>query len=120
LTFVQLRIAQPCRPWHLADACSAHPEPSDDTHLLQYIVVNDSDVTLKVDFVKDVPVHFGASTAQIKTASGLDSLERHRRRRACWRYSGRTDAKDFIDLYWILQRTNLVFDQCMLWQKKRT
>jgi len=71
---------------------------------LQYIVVNDSAVPLKVDLVKDVPVHFGA-TREIGDIR-LDSLENIGANKVL-AVSGRTDAKDFIDLYWILQRTNL-------------
>jgi len=83
---------------------------------LQYIVVNDSDVTLKVDFVKDVPVHFGA-TREIDGLR-LDSLENIGANKVLAVF-GRTDAKDFIDLYWILQRTNLVFDDLYALAKEK-
>lgn len=83
---------------------------------LQYIVVNDSDVTLKVDFVKDVPVHFGA-TREIDGLR-LDSLENIGANKVLAVF-GRTDAKDFIDLYWILQRTNLMFDDLYALAKEK-
>jgi predicted nucleotidyltransferase component of viral defense system len=83
---------------------------------LQYIVVNDSDVTLKMDFVKDVPVHFGA-TREIDGLR-LDSLENIGANKVLAVF-GRTDAKDFIDLYWILQRTNLMFDDLYALAKEK-
>lgn len=83
---------------------------------LQYIVVNDSGVTLKVDFVKDVPVHFGA-TREIDGLR-LDSLENIGANKVLAVF-GRTDAKDFIDLYWILQRTNLMFDDLYALAKEK-
>lgn len=83
---------------------------------LQYIVVNDSGVTLKVDLVKDVPVHFGA-TREIDGLR-LDSLENIGANKVLAVF-GRTDAKDFIDLYWILQRTNLVFDDLYALAKEK-
>jgi predicted nucleotidyltransferase component of viral defense system len=74
---------------------------------LQYIVVDHSDTSLKVDIVKDVPVHFGAA----RQVNGVlvDSLENIGSNKVLAVF-GRTDAKDFIDLYWILQRTSLEFD----------
>ncbi|MFM7584975.1 MAG: nucleotidyl transferase AbiEii/AbiGii toxin family protein [Caldilinea sp.] len=83
---------------------------------LQYIVVNDSGVTLKVDLVKDVPVHFGA-TRKIDGLR-LDSLENIGANKVLAVF-GRTDAKDFIDLYWILQRTNLMFDDLYALAKEK-
>lgn len=83
---------------------------------LQYIVVDASGVTLKVDLVKDVPVHFGAT----REVGGLrlDSLENIGANKVLAVF-GRTDAKDFIDLYWILQRTNLVFDDLYAHAKEK-
>ena len=74
---------------------------------LQYIVVDDIDMSLKVDIVKDVPVHFG----EARQVNGVlvDSLENIGSNKVLAVF-GRTDAKDFIDLYWILQRTSLEFD----------
>jgi len=83
---------------------------------LQYIVVDASGVTLKVDLVKDVPVHFGVT----REVGGLrlDSLENIGANKVLAVF-GRTDAKDFIDLYWILQRTNLVFDDLYAHAKEK-
>ena len=74
---------------------------------LQYIVVDHGDTSLKVDIVKDVPVHFG----EARQVNGVlvDSLENIGSNKVLAVF-GRTDAKDFIDLYWILQRTSLEFD----------
>ena len=57
--------------------------------------------------VKDIPVHFG----DLLTKDGvrLDSLENIGSNKVLAVF-GRTDAKDFIDLYWILQHTDLKFD----------
>jgi len=74
---------------------------------LQYIVSDQSGVTLKVDLVRDVPVHFG-DTLEINGIR-LDSLENIGANKVLAVF-GRMDAKDFIDLYWILQRTTLTFD----------
>ncbi len=73
---------------------------------LQYIVDDQNGVTLKVDMVRDVPVHFG-DTLEINGVR-LDSLENIGANKVLAIF-GRTDAKDFIDLYWILQRTSLAF-----------
>lgn len=83
---------------------------------LQYIVVDASGTTLKVDLVKDVPVHFGAT----RELGGirLDSLENIGANKVLAVF-GRTDAKDFIDLYWILQRTNLMFDDLYALAKEK-
>lgn len=74
---------------------------------LQYIVVDHNDTSLKVDIVKDVPVHFGE--ARQVNGVRVDSLENIGSNKVLAVF-GRTDAKDFIDLYWILQRTSLEFD----------
>lgn len=74
---------------------------------LQYIVSDEIGVTLKVDVVRDVPVRFG-DTRKI-SGIRLDSLENIGANKVLAVF-GRTDAKDFIDLYWILQRTTLSFD----------
>ncbi len=56
--------------------------------------------TLKVDIVKDIPVHFG----KIKTFDRVlvDSIENIGSNKIC-AILGRTEAKDFIDLYFILE-----------------
>jgi predicted nucleotidyltransferase component of viral defense system len=69
-----------------------------------------------VDLVKDVPVHFGA-TREIDSLR-LDSLENIGANKVLAVF-GRTDAKDFIDLYWILQRTNLMFDDLYALAKEK-
>lgn len=74
---------------------------------LQYIVSDENNVPLKVDVVRDVAVHFG-DTLDIHGIR-LDSLENIGANKVLAVF-GRMDAKDFIDLYWILQRTNLSFD----------
>lgn len=65
---------------------------------LQYIFDRDTQ-PLKVDVVKDVPIHFG----EIKTVDGLpvDSLENIAVGKLLALF-GRADAKDFVDLYFLL------------------
>lgn len=74
---------------------------------LQYISTNPEGNTLKVDIVKDIPVHFGK--LKIKKPVRVDSLENIGSNKILAVF-GRTDAKDFIDLYFILHKTDLTFD----------
>jgi predicted nucleotidyltransferase component of viral defense system len=74
---------------------------------IQYIVADQAGVSLKVDLVRDVPVHFGE--IGVKNGVRLDSLQNIGSNKVLAIF-GRTDAKDFIDLYWILQHTDLKFD----------
>lgn len=74
---------------------------------IQYIVTDPAGGSLKVDLVKDVPVHFG--NLVIKDGIRVDSLENIGSNKVLAVF-GRTDAKDFIDLYWLLHRTALTFD----------
>lgn len=74
---------------------------------IQYIVLDQAGTTLKVDLVKDVPVHFGEPV--LRAGIRVDSLENIGSNKVLAVF-GRTDAKDFIDLYWILHHTDLKFD----------
>lgn len=74
---------------------------------LQYIVMDVAGVPLKIDVVKDVPVHFGM--VQLEDLIRVDSLENIGSNKVLAVF-GRTDAKDFIDLYWILHHTPLTFE----------
>ncbi|MBN2386654.1 MAG: nucleotidyl transferase AbiEii/AbiGii toxin family protein [Anaerolineales bacterium] len=75
---------------------------------IQYIVTDPGGNSLKVDLVKDVPVHFGPLVE--RDGIRLDSLENIGSNKILAIF-GRTDAKDFIDLYWMLHHTGLKFDQ---------
>ncbi len=75
---------------------------------LQYIGVDKTGTVLKVDLVKDVPIHFGEN--RMVNGVCIDSLENIGSNKILAVF-GRTDAKDFIDLYWILNNTDLKFDQ---------
>lgn len=79
---------------------------STDT-FLQYILTDATGTSLKVDLVKEVPVHFG----DLLNSNGvrIDSLENIGSNKVLAVF-GRTDARDFIDLYWILHHTDLKFD----------
>jgi hypothetical protein len=71
-------------------------------------VADAADTLLKIDMVKDVPIHFGA--LRLDRAVRVDSLENIGSNKVLAIF-GRTDAKDFIDLYWILHRSALTFDE---------
>jgi predicted nucleotidyltransferase component of viral defense system len=74
---------------------------------LQYLLENNSGQTLKIDFIKDIPVHFGP----IKTIGKirLDSLENIGSNKILALF-GRTEAKDFIDLYYLIMEAKLDFN----------
>jgi predicted nucleotidyltransferase component of viral defense system len=74
---------------------------------IQYIVADLAGTPLKFDLVKDIPVHFGDLLTRDEVR--LDSLENIGSNKVLAIF-GRTDAKDFIDLYWILHHTGLKFD----------
>jgi predicted nucleotidyltransferase component of viral defense system len=74
---------------------------------IQYILSDSIGTPLKVDLVKDIPVHFG--DLDVRKGVRLDSLENIGSNKILAVF-GRTEAKDFIDLYWILQQTDLKFD----------
>ena len=73
-----------------------------DTYL-QYIFKEG----LKVELVKDVPWHFGEFKIEGKVR--LDSLENIGSNKVLAIF-GRTAAKDFIDLYYLLQNTDFTLD----------
>lgn len=62
---------------------------------------------LKIDFVKEIPVHFGKFKMVGKVR--IDSLENIGSNKVLTVF-GRRDAKDFIDLYFILQNKKFKFD----------
>lgn len=74
---------------------------------LQYITESEYGSFLKVDFVKDIPVHFGE--IRLKGKVKIDSLENIGSNKIL-AILGRSDAKDFIDLYFILKKTELELD----------
>lgn len=74
---------------------------------LQYICEGKSALNLKIDIVKDIPVHFGKNIK--KGIVKIDSLENIGSNKIL-AILGRSDAKDFIDLYFILTKTKLRFD----------
>lgn len=83
---------------------------------LQYIIADAARSSLKVDLVKDVPVHFGVLIT--KNGVRIDSLENIGSNKVLAVF-GRTDAKDFVDLYWILQHTELKFGDLYLQAQKK-
>ena len=74
------------------------------------------DKELKIDFVKEQPIHFG----QIKNFGGVrvDSIENIGSNKMT-AILGRTEAKDFIDLYFIIQRKIFTFDKLLQDAKKK-
>jgi len=83
---------------------------------LQFIVENEAGQRLKVDLVKDVPVRFGDVEARGKIR--LDCLENIGSNKVLAVF-GRTDHKDFVDLYYILQETSLTFEYLIGLAKKK-
>ena len=74
---------------------------------LQYIFVDGDQTPLKVDIVRDIPVHFGDIVSREHVR--LDALENIGSNKILAVF-GRVDAKDFIDLYWILHHTSFSFE----------
>lgn len=83
---------------------------------LQYICRDSKKSPIKVDLVKDIPVHFGKILIRGKIR--LDSLENIGSNKIL-AILGRTDAKDFVDLYFILNETKLKFDYLFNSAKKK-
>jgi len=83
---------------------------------LQYILEDHVHKGLKIDVVKDVPVHFGEFKHAGKTT--VDSLENIGSNKVLAIF-GRTDHKDFIDLYYILHETPLTFDYLVSLAKQK-
>ncbi|OGM31344.1 hypothetical protein A2630_05015 [Candidatus Woesebacteria bacterium RIFCSPHIGHO2_01_FULL_44_10] len=73
---------------------------------LQYIVKDKRKTELKIDLVKDIPVHFGI--IQTKNKVRFDSLKNIGSNKILAIF-GRVDPKDFVDLFFILNKTNLSF-----------
>lgn len=73
---------------------------------IQSVVLDQDGSSLKVDLVKDIPLHFGENL--FTNGIWVDSLENIGSNKILAVF-GRTDAKDFIDLYWILHHTDLKF-----------
>lgn len=83
---------------------------------LQFIFDDEEKNTLKVDLVKDVPVHFGEFKQEGKVR--LDSLENIGSNKITAIF-GRTDHKDFIDLYYILNKTDFTFEHLVSLAKQK-
>lgn len=83
---------------------------------LQYIFTDKKKRNIKVDFVKDVGVRFGEIV--IKKKVRLDSLENIAVNKVLTVF-GRTEAKDFIDLYFLLKNKKFVLEDLILKAKKK-
>jgi predicted nucleotidyltransferase component of viral defense system len=83
---------------------------------LQFIYEDTEKNMLKVDLVKDIPVHFGEYKQEGKVK--LDSLENMGSNKITAIF-GRTDHKDFIDLYYILNETEFTFEQLVSLAKQK-
>lgn len=83
---------------------------------LQFIFEDSQGNTLKVDLVKDIPVHFGDFKTEGKIR--LDSLENIGSNKVLAVF-GRTDHKDFVDLYYILHETGFTFDHLVNLAKQK-
>ena len=83
---------------------------------LQFIFEDIEKNMLKVDLVKDIPVHFGEFKQEGNVR--LDSLENIGSNKITAIF-GRTDHKDFIDLYYILNETDLSFEHLVSLAKQK-
>ncbi|MBI5358427.1 nucleotidyl transferase AbiEii/AbiGii toxin family protein [Candidatus Amesbacteria bacterium] len=83
---------------------------------VQFIFEDSNKNMLKVDLVKDIPVHFGEFKQEGKIR--LDSLENMGSNKITAIF-GRTDHKDFIDLYYILNETDFTFDHLVSLAKQK-
>ena len=83
---------------------------------LQFIFEGTDKNMLKVDLVKDIPVHFGEFKQENKVR--LDSLENIGSNKITAIF-GRTDHKDFIDLYYILNETDFTFEHLVSLAKQK-
>ncbi len=83
---------------------------------LQFIFEDSEKNILKVDLVKDIPVHFGEFKQEGKVR--LDSLENIGSNKITAIF-GRTDHKDFIDLYYILNKTDFTFEHLVSLAKQK-
>lgn len=83
---------------------------------LQYIFTDKKGTPLKVDFVKDVSVRFG----KVVNRKGvkLDSLENIAVNKILAVF-GRTEAKDFIDLHFLLEGEKFVLEELIAKAKKK-
>lgn len=83
---------------------------------LQYIIKKGYKDSLKIDIVKDIPVHFG----RIKNIGGvnIDSLENIAVGKLLAIF-GRTAPKDFIDIYFLLKEAKLDFNKLFKLAKKK-
>ncbi len=71
---------------------------------------------MKIDVVKDISVHIGDII--LKDSIRIDALENIGSNKIT-AILGRTEAKDFIDLYWILHETKLTFDELFGYAKQK-
>lgn len=83
---------------------------------LQYIFVDKEGNNLKTDFVKDIVVRFGEIV--IKNGVRLDSLENIAVNKILAVF-GRTEAKDFIDLYFLLTDKKFALKDLIAKAKKK-
>lgn len=83
---------------------------------LQFILEDSSGAGLKVDVVKDIPVYFGKLRMEGKIK--IDSLENIGSNKVLAIF-GRTDHKDFVDLYYILHNTKFTFEYLVSLAKQK-
>lgn len=81
----------------------------------QYIF-HQKEKTLKIDVVKDVPIHFG-KTKRVREVI-IDSLENIAVGKLLALF-GRADAKDFVDLYFLLKEKRISFQKIFTLARKK-
>ena len=83
---------------------------------LQYVFEGRDGMNLKVDVIKDIPVHFGEIKLEGKIR--VDAVENIGSNKVLAVF-GRTEAKDFVDLYWIVTEAGLGFEELFELAKKK-
>lgn len=83
---------------------------------LQFIFEDQNNENLKIDLVKDVGIQLGQTEKRGKVV--IDSLENIAVNKVLAVF-GRTDAKDFVDLYFLLERKNFVLEDLIEKAKKK-
>lgn len=83
---------------------------------LQFIFETAQGESLKIDIIREIPVHFG----EVRNFDGIkvDSLENIAVSKLLSIY-GRFDGKDFVDLYFLLKEKGFDFDTLLDYAKKK-
>lgn len=80
-----------------------------ELYLTQFLLKeNEQSIPLKIDFVKDIAVHFGETEKWGKVR--VDSLRNISSNKICAIF-GRTTVKDFVDFYFLMKQEKIPLDE---------